>query len=122
MLKGRVILLDNKQYDKLQASGTNAPTAKMKFRANVVIQIAMLVFSCFIIGKLFKVSVIDNSKYEALANNYHFGTMRLEAQRGAIYDATGTPLAWSATVYNVYIDPQLRVVVFVIWRSRHWIP
>lgn len=33
--------------------------------------------------------------------------MRLEAQRGAIYDATGTPLAWSATVYNVYIDPQL---------------
>lgn len=107
MLKGRVILLDNKQYDKLQASGTNAPTAKMKFRANVVIQIAMLVFSCFIIGKLFKVSVIDNSKYEALANNYHFGTMRLEAQRGAIYDATGTPLAWSATVYNVYIDPQL---------------
>lgn len=108
MLKGRVILLDNKQqYDKLQASGTNAPTARMKFRANVVIQIAMLVFSCFIIGKLFKVSVIDNSKYEALANNYHFGTMRLEAQRGAIYDATGTPLAWSATVYNVYIDPQL---------------
>lgn len=107
MLKGRVILLDNKQYDKLQASGTNAPTARMKFRANVVIQIAMLVFSCFIIGKLFKVSVIDNGKYEALANNYHFGTMRLEAQRGAIYDATGTPLAWSATVYNVYIDPQL---------------
>ncbi len=107
MLKGRVILLDNKQYDKLQVSGTNAPTAKMKFRANVVIQIAMVIFSCFIICKLFKVSVIDNSKYEALANNYHFGTMRLEAQRGAIYDATGTPLAWSATVYNVYIDPQL---------------
>ncbi len=107
MLKGRVILLDNKQYDKLQVSGTNAPTAKMKFRANVIIQIAMLIFSCFIVGKLFKVSVIDNSKYEALANNYHFGTMRLEAQRGAIYDATGTPLAWSATVYNVYIDPQL---------------
>ncbi len=105
--KGCVVPLNPRQYDKLQASGTNAPTAKMKFRANVVVQMAMLVFSCFIVGKLFKVSVIDNSKYETLANNYHFGTMYLEAQRGAIYDATGTPLAWSATVYNVYIDPEL---------------
>ena len=73
----------------------------------VVIQIAMMLFACAIIINLFKVSVVQNKKYEALANNYHFGTMRLEAQRGAIYDATGTPLAWSATVYNVYIDPQL---------------
>lgn len=99
--------MDNKPYDKLRASGVNAPTAKMKFRTNVVIQIAMMLFACAIIINLFKVSVVQNKKYEALANNYHFGTMRLEAQRGAIYDATGTPLAWSATVYNVYIDPQL---------------
>lgn len=97
-----------KKYDKVvHASGTNAPTAKMKFRANVVVQIVMLLFCLLIVINLFKVSVVDNSKYEALANNYHFGTMRLEAQRGAIYDATGTPLAWSATVYNVYIDPKL---------------
>ena len=99
--------MDNKPYDKPRASGVNAPTAKMKFRTNVVIQIAMMLFACAIIINLFKVSVVQNKKYEALANNYHFGTMRLEAQRGAIYDATGTPLAWSATVYNVYIDPQL---------------
>lgn len=99
--------MDNKPYDKLRASGVNAPTAKMKLRTNVVIQIAMMLFACAIIINLFKVSVVQNKKYEALANNYHFGTMRLEAQRGAIYDATGTPLAWSATVYNVYIDPQL---------------
>ena len=85
--------MDNKPYDKLRASGVNAPTAKMKFRTNVVIQIAMMLFACAIIINLFKVSVVQNKKYEALANNYHFGTMRLEAQRGAIYD--------------VYIDPQL---------------
>ena len=62
--------------------GVNAPTAKMKFRTNVVIQIAMMLFACAIIINLFKVSVVQNKKYEALANNYHFGTMRLEAQRG----------------------------------------
>ena len=53
------------------------------------------------------VSVVDNSKYEGMANNYHFGTMTLSANRGAIYDANGTALAWSATVYNIYIDPTL---------------
>ena len=92
--------MDNKPYDKLRASGVNAPTAKMKFRTNVVIQIAMMLFACAIIINLFKVSVVQNKKYEALANNYHFGTMRLEAQRGAIYDATGTPLAWSVQKNN----------------------
>ena len=84
--------------------GSMQQTTSLQF---VVIQIAMMLFACAIIINLFKVSVVQNKKYEALANNYHFGTMRLEAQRGAIYDATGTPLAWSATVYNVYIDPQL---------------
>ena len=67
----------------------------------------MTVFCAAVIVRLFVVSVVDNSKYEGMANNYHFGTMTLSANRGAIYDANGTALAWSATVYNIYIDPTL---------------
>lgn len=81
-------------------------TAKMRRRTGVAGAILMA-FCIAAAGKLFKVSVADNAKYEALANNYHFGTMTLDANRGAIYDANGTALAWSATVYNVYIDPKL---------------
>ncbi len=88
------------------AKGTH-PTARMKSHLNVGVLGLMTVMCGAVIANLFKVSVIDHGKYERLANNYHFGTMTLEAQRGAIYDATGTPLAWSATVYNVYIDPEL---------------
>ncbi len=86
---------------------TDKPTARMKSHLNIGVLSVMTVICCAVIANLFKVSVLEHSKYEKLANNYHFGTMTLEAQRGAIYDSTGTPLAWSATVYNVYIDPTL---------------
>lgn len=95
------------EYDVITVLGTNTPTSKMKRRANSIVLIIMVCICIAVIIKLFTVSVLENKKYEALANNYHFGTMKLEAQRGAIYDMTGTPLAWSATVYNVYIDPEL---------------
>ena len=81
-------------------------SSKMRRRSTICLTI-LLVFGVGVTGNLFKVSVIDNDKYETMANNYHFGTMTLEANRGAIYDATGNALAWSATVYNVYMDPQL---------------
>ena len=78
----------------------------MRRRAAVSMTV-LVVMGAAVAGKLFKVSIVDNSKYETLANNYHFGTMTLDANRGAIYDANGTALAWSATVYNIYVDPKL---------------
>ncbi len=84
----------------------SAPS-RMQRRANMVVLIVLVLFGCAVAGNLFKVSVMENERYEALANNYHFGTMTLDANRGAIYDAEGTALAWSATVYDVYMDPQL---------------
>ena len=79
---------------------------RMRRRSGVAMGI-LLVFCAAVTGRLFKVSVLDNDTYASLANNYHFGTMTLDANRGTIYDANGTVLAWSATVYNVYIDPQV---------------
>ncbi len=83
------------------------PTAKMKSHLNLGVLPIVTLICCAVIANLFKVSIVEHGKYEKLANNYHFDKITLEAQRGAIYDATGTPLAWSATVYNVYIDPTL---------------
>lgn len=85
----------------------NQPTAKMKSHLNIGVLSIMTLICGAVIANLFKVSIMEHGKYEKLANNYHFDKITLEAQRGAIYDATGTPLAWSATVYNVYIDPTL---------------
>ena len=85
----------------------NQPTAKMKSHLNIGVFSIMTLICGAVIANLFKVSIMEHGKYEKLANNYHFDKITLEAQRGAIYDATGTPIAWSATVYNVYIDPTL---------------
>lgn len=96
--------------DKSKKKKTKAEvsaTVRMRNRTNKGVLGLMTVFCAAVIVRLFVVSVVDNSKYEGMANNYHFGTMTLSANRGAIYDVNGTALAWSATVYNIYIDPTL---------------
>lgn len=96
--------------DKSKKKKTRAEvsaTVRMRNRTNKGVLGLMTVFCAAVIVRLFVVSVVDNNKYEGMANNYHFGTMTLSANRGAIYDANGTALAWSATVYNIYIDPTL---------------
>lgn len=96
--------------DKSKKKKTRAEvsaTVRMRNRTNKGVLGLMTIFCAAVIVRLFVVSVVDNSKYEGMANNYHFGTMTLSANRGAIYDANGTALAWSATVYNIYIDPTL---------------
>lgn len=96
--------------DKSKKKKTKAEvsaTVRMRNRTNKGVLGLMTVFCAAVIVRLFVVSVVDNGKYEGMANNYHFGTMTLSANRGAIYDANGTALAWSATVYNIYIDPTL---------------
>lgn len=94
-------------HDAYDEKPALSASARMKRRANIVILLAMMGLYGLASVNLFKVSVADNEKYEAMANNYHFGTMTLDANRGAIYDAKGTALAWSATVYNIFMDPQL---------------
>lgn len=59
-----------------------------------------------IITNFFKISVIDNEQYQAMANDMHFGSITISAHRGSIYDSTGTPLAKSASVYKVFLDPK----------------
>lgn len=102
-------LWQKNEIDEARQMKKKAPlsaTMRMKRRSSVVMGV-LLVFCTAIAARLFQVSVVDNAYYEMLANNYHFGTMTLEANRGAIYDANGSVLAWSATVYNVYVDSQL---------------
>ena len=78
------------------------PTIQMKKRTNRIV-----IFVGCIIVRLFKLSVLDNKFYQEKANEYHFGTISISANRGAIYDSNGVILAQSATVYKVYMDPDL---------------
>lgn len=83
------------------------PNKSMRARSYLLVFLFTVIFAAILVCHLFKISVIDHDIYVARANERHFGNISIPAERGAIYDKNGTPLAWSATVYKVYIDPSL---------------
>ncbi len=85
----------------------NSPTRDMKMRTNWTVLLVILAFVLAVIAKLFTLCIVENEFYSEQANSTHFTNISISANRGTIYDANGTPLAWSATVYKVFIDPSL---------------
>lgn len=79
----------------------------MKQRSIFGVLFPMLVMVGFVVVGLGNLTIRDHRKYAEMANNTHFTNRTITAGRGTIYDANGAPLAWSATVYKVYMDPSL---------------
>ena len=77
----------------------------MRFRAKIVMSAVFMILFGLVAGNFFRISVLNNKKYQAMANDRHFGSISISAHRGSIYDAGGSPLAKSATVYKVILDP-----------------
>lgn len=80
---------------------------KMKIRGKYVMTGTFLVLFGVVVANFFKISVLDNAKYQEMANDQHFGSITISAHRGSIYDAKGAALARSASVYKVFLDPKL---------------
>lgn len=80
------------------------PTKKMKKRlwAGVVCFIAA---ASYIVLNLINTSLIENKRYQELANRQQFTSSAIHANRGSILDRGGNVLARSSTVYNIIIDP-----------------
>ncbi len=88
-----------------QVINTN-PSNSMRFRTKIVMTAAFSVLFAAVAGNFFKISVLDNKKYQEMANDQHFGSISISAHRGTIYDSNGVTLAKSATVYTIFIDPK----------------
>ncbi|MBQ8960158.1 MAG: PASTA domain-containing protein [Ruminococcus sp.] len=84
----------------------NTPSKAMRFRTKVIMTASFSLLFAAVTANFFNISVLNNRKYQEMANAQHFGSITLSAHRGAIYDAKGTPLAKSASVYKVFLDPQ----------------
>lgn len=82
-------------------------TASMKRRIIIVAPVLLTVLAVIVAVRMFKISVIDNAKYQEIANNQQFGSRVIKANRGTIYDRNGQVLAQSITVYNVFVDPRV---------------
>lgn len=81
------------------------PSNSMRFRAKFVMTAVFMVLFSAVVVNFFRISVLSNKKYQDMANAQHFGSIVLSAHRGSIYDAKGTALAKSASVYKIFLDP-----------------
>ena len=57
------------------------------------------------VANLFKIQTIDSEKYKSKAEQNQLRDTEISAERGIIYDANGTVLAQSASVWKLYINP-----------------
>ena len=84
----------------------NNPSNSMRFRTKIVMTTVFVILFAVVGINFFKISVVDNEKYQDMANDQHFGSITIPAHRGSIYDAKGSALARSASVYRIFLDPQ----------------
>ena len=56
--------------------------------------------------QLWNIQIQDYDRYRELVADQQTADSTVEANRGAIYDSAGVPLALSATVYNVQLSPK----------------
>lgn len=72
----------------------------------LIILLAVIAFAFFVGYHLLKFTVLDGDKWRMLAYNQQTSELTIMANRGTIYDANGTVLAQSSTVWNIVIAPQ----------------
>lgn len=88
------------------ANNKNLPSKSMKIRTKCIMTIVFLILFFIVARNFFIISVLNNEKYQAMANDQHFGSIKISAHRGSIYDSQGMTLAKSASVYKVFLDPK----------------
>lgn len=71
----------------------------------IAVLAAFLGFSLYIGYNLLKYTVLEGDMWRQLANSQQMSELVIKANRGTIYDANGTVLAQSSTVWNIIIAP-----------------
>lgn len=76
----------------------------LKRRAGIVVVILVIFFAVLVI-RLFKLQIIDYSKYQSEVIRQMTSETTVRANRGKIYDRNMNLLATNTTVWRVFIDP-----------------
>lgn len=64
-------------------------------------------FALYLVGNLYKTTVIDYDIYARAASNQQWRLMSYEADRGVIYDANNMPVASNTYNYTVVVSPKI---------------
>lgn len=82
----------------------NSPRRSFALRAKAVFVVAAIAFSACIV-QLANIQVVHSQYYKTRAEQNQLYDKLTPAKRGSILDVNGVPLAQSASVWQVYVDP-----------------
>ena len=93
--------------EQQQELAAEVPGKTMQKRLTVYLMIPLALIVVYTIYQIFQVSVSEGDKWKSLANSQQVKSTVVSASRGTVYDSNGSVVAQSATVYNIYCDPQM---------------
>ena len=90
---------NNQQPDRRGTRTILGRTIALMVLFGIVIFIPLLM-------KLYDIQIVNHEHYEELAIDQQTRDVAVAANRGTIYDSKGTPLAQSATAYDIIVSPR----------------
>lgn len=81
------------------------PTIRMWQRSLILLTVLVIAGFGLLIVRLFNIHIIDGEKLQRDAINQQLNDTSINAKRGTIYDCNMKPLAQSATVWTVVLEP-----------------
>ena len=88
--------------DKALAKGT---TIRMWQRSMVILVLLVVFGFSLLIFRLIKLQLVEGESLQRMASEQQLADTKINAQRGTIYDCNMKPLAQSATVWTVVLEP-----------------
>lgn len=83
----------------------NIPKRTTQRKILFVAVVFAVVISSILIGRLYKLQIVEGDKYQKLAIEQQMKSKEIAPQRGTIYDRNMKPLAQSASAWTVIADP-----------------
>ena len=97
--------MDNSKKNRKVSKKSDSEYKKFFLRRTVKFEIAILIVFVLLIGRLAWIQFVNGSEYKEYAYEQQTMNQIISPKRGTIYDSTGQPLAISADVDTVTINP-----------------
>lgn len=101
----RVLKAMGEEIKEMEERSAEKPRVFSSNTKQIIILGFIVLFSVYVGSYLLKYSILDGDKWRMLATDQQLSSVVIKANRGSIYDANGTVLAQSSTVWDITISP-----------------
>lgn len=91
--------------NEMEQKSAEKPRILGSGQKQIIFLVLIIIFSFWVGYKLLSYSILDGDKWRMMATDQQLSSVVIKANRGSIYDANGTTLAQSSTVWDITISP-----------------